>query len=714
MGKNIDNVLEKAIAARNLLAEDQVETVKKEAARAGQSLSSILIKQKLFTEDQLLDVLSQELNLPHVILRNITVERSVVERIPLKVATYYKFMPIKIDGGTLTIAVSYPLDIKIQDEIRTHLGYHIEMVLAGDAEIHDVLTAHYGLAADTIHKIISKEPKRHGPESHAGEASIEDVEKLVEDESVVKLVNQIISEAYKRRATDIHIEPYRGKVRLRYRIDGVLHHAPVPPEIIHFYGAILSRMKIMANLNIIERRLPQDGRAIVKVHDQILDLRISSVPTPYAESLVIRLLPTTMLFSLEKLGLSQKDLTIFQELVKKPHGIIFVTGPTGSGKTTTLYTCLSSINTDTRKIITIEDPIEYEMDGITQLQVMPDVGLSFAAALRSVLRHDPDVIMVGEVRDLETAEIAIRVALTGHLVFSTLHTNDAASGILRLIDIGIEPYLLASSVEAFIAQRLLRIICPHCKAEDTSRGEEIRHQIIHDLGLSPDTEIKFYKGRGCKECNATGFFGRTAIYEILQMDNVIKNMVLRHASSDEMKAVAMKRGMRTLRQDGWKKVMDGVTTPEEVLELTQKDQSNHVNDAPRPLSPAAATTEAQQPSKAGRRVYARLSTKVNLTYGVVEPREITSQKFPTEYFSVTNDISAGGLALVDRGHHPLGTILELKIDLPDAKGPITCLGRVMRVEELEFNKAYMMAVCFLDLPSAQRVRLNRYIEEELE
>ncbi|MCK5083070.1 MAG: type II/IV secretion system protein, partial [Candidatus Omnitrophica bacterium] len=374
-----------------------------------------------------LDILAQELKISFVNLRDISIEKSTTETVPLKFASYYKFMPVKIENRVLTVAVAYPLDIKTQDEIRTQLGYEVEMVLAFESDINDMLKIHYGLAADTINKIISKTSQKQIEASRA-ETEVEDIEKIAEEESVTKLVNQIILEAYKRRATDIHIEPYRGKVRLRYRIDGVLHNAPVPPEMTHFYSSILSRMKIISNLNIIERRLPQDGRATVKVQNQMIDLRISSVPTPYAESLVIRLLPTTMLFNLEKLGLSKADLEIFEELVKKPHGIIFVTGPTGSGKSTTLYTCLSQLNKEKTKIVTIEDPIEYEMEGATQMQVLPEIGFDFAMGLRSMLRHDPDVIMIGEVRDHETAEIAIRVALTGHLVFSTLHTNDAASG----------------------------------------------------------------------------------------------------------------------------------------------------------------------------------------------------------------------------------------------------------------------------------------------
>lgn len=715
MPKNIDQILSKILLERKLITHAQLEPAVKEAAKISQPLSSVLVKKGLMGEEQILNILSQDLNIPHVSLRTFVVDKSVIDRIPLKVASYYKFVPLKMEHGVVTIAVAYPLDIQTQDEIRIHLGHPIEMVLAAETEIMDMLKSHYGLAADTIHKIISKTPEKQTAVTHAGEEAIEDVEKLAEEESVVKLVNQIIAEAYKRRATDIHIEPYRGKVRLRYRIDGVLHNAPVPPEFVHFYGSILSRMKIMANLNIIERRLPQDGRAVVKVQDQILDLRVSSVPTPYAESLVIRLLPTKMLFSLEKLGLSPADLVLFQQLVQKPHGIVFVTGPTGSGKTTTLYTCLSSLNTDTCKIITIEDPIEYEMDGITQLQVMSEIGLDFAAALRSILRHDPDVIMVGEVRDLETAEIAIRVALTGHLVFSTLHTNDASSGVIRLVDIGIEPYLIVSSVEAFIAQRLLRVICSHCKEEDPAPSKEIVDQIVEELRLESASGIKFHRGRGCKDCNGTGFWGRTAIYEILMVDDVIKEMILNRAAAGEIKKAAMRRGMHTLRQDGWKKVCEGLTTPEEVLNLTPKDDWD-MGPVRLPLVntevPEGTPLFPDKPSLTGRRVYARLNTKVNITYKPLDPK--AAQKLQGQYFGVTDDISAGGLAFISSEPKPLGTILDLKIELPDAGSSIECLAKVVRVDKPESQKFYTIAVCFLDLPSAQRARLDKYVEEELE
>ena len=725
MMQNVDKVLSKALVDQGLINQKQLDNLASEMQKTDQPLSAVLLSQGLISEETLLHVLASELKLVSVDLKEVRIEKSVIDKVPLRFATYYKFMPIKIENRMLTIAVSAPLDVKTQDEIRTHLGYGIEMVLAAAGDISDMLKTHYGLAAATIDKIISSTSLQKMQEN-SEESQIEDIEKLAEEESVTKLVNQIILEAYKRRATDIHIEPYRGKVRLRYRIDGVLHNAPVPPEITHFYSSILSRMKIMSNLNIIERRLPQDGRTAVKVQDQKLDLRISSVPTPYAESLVIRLLPTKMLFDLEKLGLSKTDMKIFSGLVKKPHGIIFVTGPTGSGKSTTLYTCLSQLNTDKAKIVTIEDPIEYEMEGVTQMQVLPEIGLDFAMGLRSMLRHDPDVMMIGEVRDRETAEIAIRVALTGHLVFSTLHTNDAASGVVRLIDIGVEPYLIATSVTAFIAQRLVRNICSDCRAEDQDQPQDIKAMIAKDLRLGSANDVKIFKGNGCKKCNSTGFYGRTAIYEILLIDEEIKELILKKASSAEIKSAAVQRGMHTLRQDGWRKVIDGITTPQEVMKLTETDDEQQADFVT--YSPEQAEDVKNEPGMmnafkqhggGGRRIYNRLNTKVNISFRVINDKGRPARpKGSMEQYSITEGISAGGVQFISSEAVPAGSVLELRIDLPDAGQPIICLAKVLRVDlkedELAIKKGFYISVCFLDIASAERVRLNKYVEEEID
>ncbi|MFC1709574.1 ATPase, T2SS/T4P/T4SS family [Candidatus Omnitrophota bacterium] len=744
MASNYDKILFNVLIDKGLIKEAQVDSAIKEADKTSQSFASVLIKNGLVPEEKVLLILSEKLNIPYVNLKGVSIETTAIDKVPLKFTTYYKFVPIKFENNVLTIAVFYPLDIKIQDEIKVYLGFDIEMVLASEADILEKLKIHYGLAADTIQKIISKTPTKQASDTGISEGRVvEDIEKLAGEASVIKLVSQIILEGYKRRATDIHLEPYMGKIRLRYRVDGILYSAPVPPEIKSFFNSILSRIKIMSSLNIVERRLPQDGRAIVKIGDQRLDLRVSFVPTPYGESVAIRILPTKMLFSLEKLGLEGTDLEKFEGLVKKTHGIIFVTGPTGSGKTTTLYACLSEINTDHRKMITIEDPIEYELEDVTQIQVQPVIGLDFARGLRSMLRHDPDVMMVGEVRDRETAEIAIRVALTGHLVFSTLHTNDAAGGIARLLNIGIESYLVASSVEAFIAQRLVRLLCPHCKLEDKNQPEQIKVLIAKDLSLASSKEIKVFKAEGCDKCNKTGFFGRTAIYEILLVDDAIRELIIKNASASEIRGMALKRGMRILRQDGWRKVLDGQTSPEEIMRATQEEkpieqgerevitrnntsgevesrsgvfQGRVVKD-----SSSQKSSGSQESEDAEERVYRRLNTEVNIEYKLVKSKikspvksniKLPKGKYLTQQFSITYNISAGGLFFVSSDPMPLGSILELRIALPDAAKHIECLGKVTRVEEVAAGKTYNISICFLDMPSAERARINKYIEEE--
>lgn len=728
MASNIDKILSTALIESNFAKKSQIDSAIKEADKTSQSFASVLIKNGVVAEEKILVLLSERLNIPYVNLKSISVDKSAIEKVPLKFTSYYKFVPIKLENNILTIAVSYPLDIKTQDEIKVYLGFQIEMVLALELDILEMLKVHYGLAADTVEKIISRTPQKQAPAIEIGEDRVvEDIEKLAGEASVIKLVSQIILEGFRRRATDIHLEPYMGKIKLRYRIDGILYNAPVPPEIKNFFNSILSRIKIMSSLDIVERRLPQDGRAIVKIGNQRLDLRISFVPTPYGESVAIRILPTAMLFSLEKLGLIDSDLEKFEELVKKTHGIIFVTGPTGSGKTTTLYACLSKINTDERKMITIEDPIEYELEGVTQIQVQPTIGLDFARGLRSMLRHDPDVMMVGEVRDRETAEIAIRVALTGHLVFSTLHTNDAASGITRLLNIGIEPYLIASSVEAFIAQRLVRLLCPYCKVEDKNQPEQIKTLIVKDLNLKSLDQVKLFKPKGCDKCNQTGFYGRTAIYEILLVDDAIRELIVKNAAAGEIRKVALSRGMHILRQDGWRKTIEGLTTPEEIMKATQEEQP--IIEEEKSFISISSKEDNQQKSSAqensyrsppiefldaGKRAYNRLRTKVNIEYKVVKSKgKLPKGKFATEHFGTTENISAGGLLFVSSEPIPVDSILELKIALPDTGEPIECLGKVLKAEEVVANKVYNISICFLDMPSAQRSRLNRYVEEEL-
>ncbi|MBU1852701.1 MAG: Flp pilus assembly complex ATPase component TadA [Candidatus Omnitrophica bacterium] len=713
MLKKYDRLLYEALVEKGLVSKKTLDALIKEIDASGGNLQQILIARGVLPEEDMLNALADKLKVRYLNLQKSLINKAVLEKVPVKIASYYKFLPIKIKGRTLTIAAYYPLDIKTQDEIRTQLGYDIELVLSCSRDITDGLNRYYGTAAETLESIDSQQGfKSEESAQEISQERVEDIEKLAEDASVIKLVNQIILEGWRKRATDIHIEPYRGKVYFRYRIDGVLYDANVPQGIKGFLNAIISRIKIMSNLNIVERRLPQDGRAVVRVQEQVLDLRISTIPTPFGESVVIRILPTQMLFGLERLGLSGIDQQIFERLVMKPHGIIFVTGPTGSGKTTTLYACLSKINTKERKIITIEDPIEYEITGITQMQVMPEIGLDFARGLRSILRHDPDVIMVGEVRDSETAEIAIRVALTGHLIFSTLHTNDAASAIARLVDIGVEPYLVASSVEAFIAQRLIRLICPKCKYEDTKIPEELKEPIAKDLGLRAE-EFKIFRGKGCPDCNLTGFFGRTAIYEILLVDEKIKDLILKKVPSNRIREAAISQGMRILRRDGWQKVIAGLTTPEEVMQVTPAEELTDIGKPKQVFVPSDVPDE--RPARAldlGRRTYARVSKKINLRYKVYKSREeLLKGGSKSEQLSVTENISAGGLLFFSNKPLPFDAILDLKIEMPDNEDPIGCLAKVVRIEEAERDMSYNIAVCFLDMASVQKVRISKYVEK---
>ena len=720
-----DTLFSKTLIDKGLISAVALQPYLEEASKSKENLLSVLLKKSGFSEEELLRSISESLKIPFAEQVQLQCDPAVAQKVPLKIAEYYKIVPLRLEKKKLTVAVSNPLDLRTQDDIRAHLGYEVEMVLARQRDVVEALKKAYGFAAGTIGEMVEKQDapsaeKLPTPGAFDKIEAIDNLEKMAGDATIAKLVNQIIIEAYHKRATDIHIEPYRGKVKLRYRIDGVLYNANVPGEISRFILPILSRVKIMSNLNIVEKRLPQDGRAIVKVEDTQLDLRVSSIPTPYGESVVIRMLPMNRVFDLKKLGLSAKQLQIFDKLVNKPHGIVFITGPTGSGKSTTLYACLNNINTDERKIITIEDPVEYEMEGVTQIQVASNIGLDFARGLRSMLRHDPDVMMVGEVRDLETAEMAIRVALTGHLVFSTLHTNDAASGITRLVDIGIQPYLVASSVDAFIAQRLIRVVCTHCKEEDKAFPNEIKERIAKEMKMAAK-DVKIYHGKGCNECNFTGFWGRLAIYEILLVSERIKQMIMKRQPAGDIKREAVLQGMRTLRQDGWQKVILGLTTPGEVFEATPSDTETLADETEEAeFIPAVKAAEvpvrvpALLEKTSERRIFSRLAANVNVAYRVVKnartPEETEESIQETEAF--TKDISAGGLAFFLKEGLEQGSILELRIELPGQKESVRCLAKVMRLQSIEGTIFFEIAVCFLDLSGRDRQLLDKYVERE--
>jgi type II secretion system protein E len=545
-----------------IITKDQLDKALAEHKKTGQLIGNTIISLGFATEEQVLLALSHQIGVEYVRLKGVEISPDIIKKVPAKFACYYKIIPLGFSIGRLRLSVTNPLDLAVIDEIRLVLKYDIEPVLSGEKDIQEAIKRYYGVGAETIDKIIGKnQTYSDGPAQMEASSNIDD---MADDASIIKFVNQVLQQAVTERATDIHIEPFEGELRIRYRVDGVLFNASIPPSIKYLHQAIVSRVKIMSALNIAERRLPQDGRIKIRVSNADLDLRVSTIPTSYGESVHMRLLSANVLLGLESLGLLKDDLDMMDNIIRKPHGILLVTGPTGSGKTTTLYACLSKINDASKNIITIEDPIEYQLRGITQIQVNTKVGLTFAAGLRSMLRHDPDIMMVGEIRDLETAEIAIRVALTGHFVFSTLHTNDSIGAVARLLDMGIEPYLVSSSVEAVIAQRLVRVICDKCKQE-VSPDESL----IKDLKLDPGKKRVFYEGKGCESCKFTGFKGRTAIYEILALDDDIRDLVVRRAPMNEIKEEALKKGMRTLFNDGMVKVERGITTVKEVLRVTE-------------------------------------------------------------------------------------------------------------------------------------------------
>jgi type II secretion system protein E len=528
-------------------------------------LLAFICRERGIAEDVFLQKLAQALNWPYLEMAKVEVPAPARNKISTKVAFQHSVMPTDISAGGVQIAVSNPFDTAMLNAVRFDARGPVLFALAPKAEIEKALKKYYGVGAETLDEM-------GGGEEEPLELLIGDKEITEGDQeaSVIKFVNQVIWEAFKDRATDIHLEPQEDELRIRYRIDGILHQTPMPPQLKRFQPAIISRIKVMSGMNISEKRLPQDGRINVRIKGEEIDIRVSTVPTVYGESVSLRLLSRGKIFmSLDKLGFSPQDEKAIREIIVKPHGILLVTGPTGSGKSTSLYAMLSSINSIQKRIITIEEPVEYELKGINQIAVRPEIGLTFAMGLRHILRQDPNVIMVGEIRDLETAEIAIRASLTGHLVFSTLHTNDAPSAFTRLIDMGIEPFLVASSVEAIMAQRLVRTICPHCKME-----QKVERDYLLKIGF-PEEEIAtthFMRGAGCEECRGLGYQGRLAIYELLVLNEAMRPLILSRSSSTTIAQKAMEQGMRTLRTDGWNKVKNGITTIEEVLRVTQIEE----------------------------------------------------------------------------------------------------------------------------------------------
>lgn len=548
------------------VTEEQWDECVSEHTRAGVSLVRILTSKGLISEDGLLTLLSEQLGIPYTKIKEEEIDLALIKNIPAKLVAHYDFMPLKVHNGFLQIAIHDPLEIADLDEIGLMLHQEIEPVLVRQQDILDAIKKFYGVGADTLEALALKNPPEQ--ELIKSEKSGSDLQDQTIDPSVIKFLNQVMLDAIKQRATDIHFEPYENDLRVRYRVDGVLYEIPCPPTIKQFQSSIASRIKVMANLDITEKRRPQDGRVDVATEGEVYDLRISIMPTPFGESIGIRILPrSSPIIGLEGLGLTDSEMEILGKTIKKPHGIILVTGPTGNGKTTTLYACLNTINSSERKILTIEDPIEYQFPGITQMQVDPKIGFTFATALRSMLRHDPDVMMIGEIRDTETAELAVRTALTGHLVFSTLHTNDAAGGITRLLDMGIDTFLVSSSVILIIAQRLVRLICPHCRQTYTPSAELLKQFTRGRTFTGP-----LFYGKGCESCRFTGYQGRTGLFEMLLISDPVRDLILKKAPSHQIKEKAISLGMRILKESGWIKIQKGLTTLEEVLRVTQEEE----------------------------------------------------------------------------------------------------------------------------------------------
>jgi general secretion pathway protein E len=554
---------------RGLIDEEELRTALNLQAESREKIGKLLVDLGYVSERDCLSIVSEHLGIPAISVAEYPPVPVVDNLLTFRFMKHCKFVPIALEGNLLTLAMTDPRDSATLDSVRQSTGYQVKALLGAESEVMDILEKFYGSAASTLGRII--EGIDEGSIENLDE--IEDIEQLKDlasEAPVIRLVNLLISKAIENRASDIHIEPFEKDLKVRYRIDGLLHDVESPPK--KLKAALISRVKIMSKLNIAERRLPQDGRIKLKVLGKDIDLRVSTLPTLYGESVVMRILDksNTNLYEIRRLGFPEDSLREFESLIRRPHGIFLVTGPTGSGKTTTLYSALTTINLPDKKIITIEDPIEYQIDGINQIHVNAQIGLTFASGLRHIVRQDPDVIMVGEIRDLETAEIAIRAALTGHLVFSTLHTNDAASAITRLVDMGAEDYLIASSLLGVLAQRLVRVICPSCKAE-IFPVPEMLDEIGFRRGDPKSGPNRFYEGRCCEQCSNTGFIGRVGIYELMPITDDIRKLTVAKADSNQIRKKAIENGMRPLRDDGWLKVRQGITSISEVLRVTQEE-----------------------------------------------------------------------------------------------------------------------------------------------
>ncbi len=556
--------LEQLLLEQGRIGADDLRKVKRLQQERGERLERLLLDLGFISEEDLLPVLAAYLGVEQVNRRDFPQVPVPLGTLNLKFLRHAKVLPLGQTNGTLTVAMSDPADYYTIQGLEVATGFEIAPRLARERDIVEALEAAYG----------NGQPAGEGSTEDLGEGELEFVSEDEEDVNhlrdlaseapVIRLVNLLINRALEQRASDIHIEPFENELKVRYRIDGVLHDVDTPAR--RLQAAIVSRIKIMAKLNIAERRLPQDGRIKLRLMGREIDLRVSTLPTLYGESVVLRILDrSSIVVNLESLGFPEDTQVQFGKLIIKPYGMILVTGPTGSGKTTTLYGALDKINSPDKKIITIEDPVEYQLFGVNQIHVKPQIGLTFATGLRSIVRQDPDIIMVGEIRDFETAEIAIQAALTGHLVFSTLHTNDAAGAVSRLLEMGVEDYLLASSLLGVLAQRLVRRVCQKCK-----QPAEMAVEAMREIG-GGNGEMQVYEGRGCEECAHTGYRGRSGIFELLPVTDEIRQLILKRSSADVIRDTAVKQGMRTLREDGWRTVRRGLTTVAEVVRVTQEE-----------------------------------------------------------------------------------------------------------------------------------------------
>jgi type II secretory ATPase GspE/PulE/Tfp pilus assembly ATPase PilB-like protein len=555
------------LAKTGLFSEEQAAVMAAEAASSGMPVAQVVAADGSVREDAFLKALAGVLGMPFLRMKDLEIARDVLDRLPPKAVFQYNVIPVAFENGALQVAVSDPFLPGLVDSLRLAANSRVKLSLSPSDDIEQASKAFYGVGAETVDQMIQDDRFEVALDEQPGKV---DLSEMDQEASVVKFVNQIIWEAHQQGATDIHLEPMEEKLRIRYRVDGVLHETPVPMQLIRFQAAILSRIKVMANLDIAEKRLPMDGRIGLRIQGQNIDIRVSTMPTVYGESVSLRLLQSgTQLITIEDSGMSDRDSAVIRKLIHHPNGIVLVTGPTGSGKSTSLNGYLQELNRTDVRIMTAENPIEYEMPGVNQVLVRPEIGLTFARVLRSFLRQDPDIIMVGEIRDLETAEIAIQASLTGHLVFSTLHTNDASGAFTRLMDMGVEPYLVASAVEGVVAQRLVRRLCADCRKPATALDPAFLAEIGFPAGLLADAT--FHAQGRCERCRNTGFRGRSGIFEILPVSDAIQSLITARHSASEIKQQGLREGMRTLRDDGWAKAARGVTTLEEVLRATEED-----------------------------------------------------------------------------------------------------------------------------------------------